>query len=275
MSTPEAVLVTGAFGTGKTTVVAEMAELIERQGFHYAALDLDWLAWGWPGDDESEMAEFALMVENLRLIVDNYLRRGNDRFLLAHAIRTAEQMATLRAALPMPLRVVRLTVPMEEIRRRAASDTTTGRADDLERSKAWLAAEDGIGLEDLTLANDRPVNAIARPHPRLAGLDGRLGRRSIPGELPCRGQQARCQRDLQRVADQERPRPEFQGRRKVDGEEVGQPRHANDVDHQVADDHQPHGAEDGPIRAASGECAHQGGRHEEADEVAERRELPA
>ena len=58
MPSPEAVLVTGTFGSGKTTVVAEMAELIERRDFRYAALDLDWLAWGWPGDDESEMSEF-------------------------------------------------------------------------------------------------------------------------------------------------------------------------------------------------------------------------
>ena len=162
MATPEAVLVTGTFGSGKTTVVAEMAELIERQGFHYAALDLDWLAWGWPGDDEGEMAEHRLMLENLGLVVANYLRRGNDRFLMAHAIRTAEQMALLRAALPMPVRVVRLTVPFDEIRRRAAPDTTTGRAGDLQRAEAWLEADDGAGLEDLTVANDRPINVVAK-----------------------------------------------------------------------------------------------------------------
>ena len=157
----EAVLVTGAFGSGKSLVVAEMAELVERQGFRYAALDLDWLAWGWPGDDESEMSEFRLMIENLELVVGNYLRRGNDRFLMAHAIRTAEQMDMLRAALPMPLRVVRLTVSLEEIRRRAAGDETTARQADLERTESWLAAGDGVGLEDLVIANDRPVNAVA------------------------------------------------------------------------------------------------------------------
>ena len=69
MPSPEAVLVTGTFGSGKTTVVAEMAELIERRDFRYAALDLDWLTWGWPGDDESEMSEFRLMLENLELVV--------------------------------------------------------------------------------------------------------------------------------------------------------------------------------------------------------------
>jgi len=161
MSAPEAVLVTGAYGSGKSSVVAEIAELIEQQGLRYAAIDLDWLAWGWPGNDEGELAEHRLMLENLELVVGNYRRRGNDRFVMSHAVRTAEQMAMLRAAVPMPLRVVRLTVSLEEIRRRATPDTTTGRAGDLERAEAWLAANDGVGLEDLTVANDRPINAVA------------------------------------------------------------------------------------------------------------------
>jgi adenylylsulfate kinase-like enzyme len=73
---PEAVLISGVFGSGKSSVVAEIAELIEQRGFRYAALDLDWLAWGWPGDDEGEMAEHRLMRENLELVVGNYMRRS-------------------------------------------------------------------------------------------------------------------------------------------------------------------------------------------------------
>lgn len=87
MAWPEAVLITGAFGVGKSSVVVEIAELIERNGLRYAALDLDWLAWGWPGESDDEIAEFRLMLENLQLVVGNYLRRGNDRFVLAHAVR--------------------------------------------------------------------------------------------------------------------------------------------------------------------------------------------
>lgn len=63
--------------------------------------------------------------------------------------------------MPMPLRVVRLTLPLEEIRRRAVADPTSGRAGDLERTEAWLAAPEDIGLEDLTVAADRPIGTIA------------------------------------------------------------------------------------------------------------------
>ena len=38
----EAVLITGVFGSGKSSVAAELADLLEREGLSYAALDLDW-----------------------------------------------------------------------------------------------------------------------------------------------------------------------------------------------------------------------------------------
>ena len=41
----EAVLLTGAYGTGKSSVAAEMAELLEARDVPYAAIDLDWLIW--------------------------------------------------------------------------------------------------------------------------------------------------------------------------------------------------------------------------------------
>ena len=45
-----AVLLTGVYGSGKTSVAAEMANELERRGMPYAAIDLDWLRWfdvGW------------------------------------------------------------------------------------------------------------------------------------------------------------------------------------------------------------------------------------
>ncbi len=40
-SDPEAVLITGVYGSGKTSVVEEIADVLERRGVPYAALDLD------------------------------------------------------------------------------------------------------------------------------------------------------------------------------------------------------------------------------------------
>jgi adenylylsulfate kinase-like enzyme len=157
---PQAVLITGAYGVGKSSVVVEMADIVERRGWRYAALDLDWLGWGSSGG-EGEASEDQLTFENLALVVANYRRRGNDRFLLAHAVRHANQLDLLREAIAMPLRVVRLTLPLEEIRRRAAPDPTMGRAYDLERTEAWLAAGEEPEIADLVVTNDRPIDAVA------------------------------------------------------------------------------------------------------------------
>ena len=49
--TPEsrAVLLTGLFGTGKSSVAIEMADVLEKRGVPYALIDLDYLCWGEPG----------------------------------------------------------------------------------------------------------------------------------------------------------------------------------------------------------------------------------
>jgi hypothetical protein len=59
------------------------------------------------------------------------------------------------------LRVVRLTVPLDGIRQRLAADPTSGRADDLREAAAQIAASVGVGVEDLVVANDRPIGTVA------------------------------------------------------------------------------------------------------------------
>jgi hypothetical protein len=62
----------------------------------------------------------------------------------------------------VPLRVVRLTVPLDEITRRLTSDVTSGRLDDLREAAAAIAAEEGVGVEDVVVTNDRPMPLVAQ-----------------------------------------------------------------------------------------------------------------
>ncbi|MGH3144298.1 MAG: hypothetical protein ACRDTR_00680 [Rubrobacter sp.] len=48
----EAVLITGVFGSGKTSVTEELADVLGERGVAYAALDLDWLAWFDTGSED-------------------------------------------------------------------------------------------------------------------------------------------------------------------------------------------------------------------------------
>jgi adenylylsulfate kinase len=157
---PEAVLLSGAYGTGKSSVAAEMAELLEAGDVPYAAVDLDWLAWANLPGAHGE-AGHRLMLANLAPLIANFRAAGMTRFVLAGLLTSADERERLRDTLGMRLRVVRLTLPLEEIERRLAPDPTSGRRDDLERAREQVADELGAGLEDLAIANDRPIGEVA------------------------------------------------------------------------------------------------------------------
>ena len=110
----EAVLITGVYGSGKSSVAQEMAFLLEQQSAPYALLDLDFLGWADTGCG-GRPAWLGVMLRNLTALVGNYLEVGVRFFVLAGAIRDPAELEALEAELSMPLRVVRLTVPLQEI----------------------------------------------------------------------------------------------------------------------------------------------------------------
>ena len=165
---PEAVLICGAYGSGKSTMAVEMAELLEGREVPYAAIDLDWLAWANLPEAHGE-AGHRLMLANLAPMIGNFRAAGMTRFVLAGLLSSANERESLREALGMHLRVVRLTLPIEEIERRIGSDPTTGRSEDLERAREQVAGEVGVGLEDVVVANDRPAGEVATEIVRWLG----------------------------------------------------------------------------------------------------------
>lgn len=158
----EAVLICGAYGTGKSSMAAEIAELLEAKGVPYAAVDLDWLAWANVGDGDGHgPIENPLLLPNLAAVVANDSAAGVRKFVLAGTIRSRPELEATRQTLAMPLRVVRLTAPIEEIERRLSPDPTSGRAGDLEEARRQVTSGMGVGLEDIAVANDRPIGTVA------------------------------------------------------------------------------------------------------------------
>jgi hypothetical protein len=124
----EGVLVTGVYGTGKTSVCEELAELLESAGAAYCAIDLDWLTWfGIAGLDSAAVRRVELA--NIATVVNNYVEAGVKRFVLAGAVRSNVELAAMRAVMPFPLKAVRLTLSIEEIERRLAVAVTVGRSE--------------------------------------------------------------------------------------------------------------------------------------------------
>jgi len=157
----EGVLLTGVYGSGKSSVAEEIAYLLEERGEPYALLDLDYLSWA--GDGSSDRAsEFGLTLENLAAVAANYRRAGIRLFVLAYFVRSAGEVQGVREALGLPLRVARLTVPIADIEQRLAGDVTSGRRDDLRQAASSIAAAEGAGVEDVAIGNDRPIGVVAR-----------------------------------------------------------------------------------------------------------------
>lgn len=155
------VLTTGVYGSGKSSVGAEIAFMLERRGEPYAPLDLDYLGWGGvPGS--GRVSEVALMTANLAAVAANYRQAEVRRFVLACFLRNPGELDTVRDALGVPVRVVRLTVSLDEISQRLAGNVTSGRLDDLRAAAESLATGQGAGPEDLAVANDWPVAAVAQ-----------------------------------------------------------------------------------------------------------------
>lgn len=161
MTDPQAVVVTGVYGVGKTTVVEEMAEQLEDTGLAFAAIDLDWLWWFNIGSLDDDAVD-RIGLANLAAVARNYLVAGVNHLILAGAIEDETDILEIRQALRCPLRVVRLTLTYPEIENRLAGAVTTGRQIDLRQSEDWLRQDFGAGVGDLVLVNDRPVQTVAR-----------------------------------------------------------------------------------------------------------------
>jgi uncharacterized protein YdhG (YjbR/CyaY superfamily)/gluconate kinase len=154
------VLVTGVYGSGKSSVAAELADLLERREVAYGAIDLDWLTWfDVPGLGLDETRRVYL--DNVANVTRAYRAVGVRHLVYAGAMRDRVDVEALRVAAGVPLRVVRLTVPLHEIARRLQSDPTTGRRDDVAAARRWLVDSTGVGVEDLVVANEGAVQDVA------------------------------------------------------------------------------------------------------------------
>ena len=153
----DGVLITGVFGSGKSSVAVEITYLLEQRAQPYALLDLDYL--GWVGDHE---LGYRMMLRNLAAVAPNYRAAGIETYVLAYFVPDRAARHSIAQALGVPLRVVRLALPMPDIEQRLASDVTSGRRDDLRDAAGSVAAGEGVGVEDIVISNDRPVTVVAR-----------------------------------------------------------------------------------------------------------------
>ena len=95
-STADAVLVSGVYGAGKSTLVADVGAYLEERGAHYGVLDVDWLDWfDVVGSDEDRMR---IVMGNVASVARAYASAGVRHLALAWSVDTRERLDLLRDA---------------------------------------------------------------------------------------------------------------------------------------------------------------------------------
>jgi len=89
-----AVVITGAYGAGKTSLVEEIADILEGRGLRYGAIDLDWLGWFDPGYGDHDAGR-PVMLRNVDAVVGNYYDTGVRLFALAGAMSSSDEVDEL------------------------------------------------------------------------------------------------------------------------------------------------------------------------------------
>src|SRR5688572_8661223 len=148
----QVIVITGAMGAGKTTVMAEASDILAAAGIVHAAVDMDTLGIAHVPDG----AALDLASRNLASVWRNYAGAGVTRLLLAEAIESADDLERIRRAIPHAQVVVcRLTASLETMEQRVGVREPGMHHDLLVARVAELDARlSAARLEDFTLDND-------------------------------------------------------------------------------------------------------------------------
>jgi len=155
-------LLTGTVGVGKSTVAAEIDDVLATLEVPNAAIDLDALVWQWPPTSKWNND---LMFENLASLWPNYRSRGTTHLVLARVLEDRAELDRYRAAVPgAEITVCRLTGPealrIERLQRRMppgpSQDWHVSRTVELDNTL------DRRSCEDFAVENgERPVRDVA------------------------------------------------------------------------------------------------------------------
>jgi hypothetical protein len=157
-----AILLTGGVGTGKTTVLQALGELLEERGAPYALVDLDWLCWARPRTGTPH----ELLCVNLAAIAAVYAEHGVEQLVLARHLASAAELDAVRAALTgVEVTAVRLVADAATREARLRARDVGG---ELEEHLALLAAGDPPRFEDAEVEAGGDPAEIARAALRAA-----------------------------------------------------------------------------------------------------------
>lgn len=180
--TPTVVVITGPVGSGKSTSMQALWELLDRQGEHAAMVDMDSLRALCP-DDPADPFHAGLGVANLGAIWPHFAQRGARWLLLSDVVEHPAQRTVYESAVPdATVIIVRLDVPIERVHRQLREREVGGSLDwHLKRSVELrsMMTERGVGDVVIPVDGDKPHEVASRildaiqQHQRPADADSR------------------------------------------------------------------------------------------------------
>jgi hypothetical protein len=151
--TESLLIITGAMGAGKTSVLGEASDILARRGIAHAAIDVDALGLA---HLPSGVGNDAVMYGNLQSVCKNYAALGVQRFLLARAMEDRAQLGRCREILPATNTVVcRLSASIEAMKQRAGMrETGVSQREYGARVEKLNVILDRARLEDFSVTNE-------------------------------------------------------------------------------------------------------------------------
>ena len=90
-------ILSGSMGTGKTTVLSEVYDLLTEARIAHAIIDLDWLTAMYP---RQKAYGHGLMVKNLAAVWPIYAAAGAIRLVVARVVENRSELQDYREAIP-------------------------------------------------------------------------------------------------------------------------------------------------------------------------------
>ena len=96
-ATVPVLIISGSMGSGKTTVLSELSDLLEEANVAHAAIDLDWLSKMHPSRGQHGER---LMFANLAVVWPVYAAAGAERLVVARVVEDGSELQQYRDAVP-------------------------------------------------------------------------------------------------------------------------------------------------------------------------------
>jgi hypothetical protein len=160
--TESLLIITGAMGAGKSSVLAEASDLLALRHIVHAAIDVDALGLAFL---PAACANDAVMYRNLQSVCKNYVSLGVTRLLLARALENRAELDLCRNIVPTANTIVcRLTASIETMEQRVKiRESGVSQREYIARVAELNAILDCARLEDFSITNEnRPLTEVAR-----------------------------------------------------------------------------------------------------------------